>query len=166
VLAALFPLPPRSSSPPGARTSSDSTGLPGGQSMVVETSERLTVPEPLRLEPRTFTAHAGQSYLLKFEIATVKPEGSPGAAMYFGANLACGSSSTGTTRSIGGTQNLVTGERVTLSNQFILSVDATENQACRVVLSSPNESAAAVGTTVDVDVRWTMTSVPENAHEL
>lgn len=166
VVGALIYLPSPAPRPPSPTESPSPTDDSEEQSMEVEASTSLTVPEIVRMEPRTFTAYAGTMYLLKFEISTVKPEGSPGTAMYFGVNLACGGEAGGTTRSIGGTQNLITDEAVTLSNQFLLSVDSTELQSCRVVLSSPNEDAAAAGTTVEVDVRWSMTAVSDGAREL
>lgn len=166
VVGVLNILQPPAPTPPSRTESTSQTNGPGEQSTEVETSTKLTVPETVRMESHEFTAYAGATYLLEFEVSTAKPEGSPGTAMYFGVNLACGGEAGGTTRSIGGTQNLVTGESVTLSNQFLLRSGDTELQSCRMVLSSPNEDAAARGTTVEVDVRWSVTAVAEDAREL
>lgn len=131
----------------------------------VDDSASLTVPETIEMPPHSFKAHPGVMYLLSFDISTVKPEGTPGAAMYLGVNLACGATGGGTTRSIGGTQNLTTGKPIILSNQFLLTVGSEEELYCRVVLSSPNENAAAVGATVDIDVSWSMEPLQGSAEE-
>lgn len=132
------------------------TSPPPQESLEITESVSLTVPDVVQMPPHSFNAQPGTSYLFNYDISTVKPEGTPGTAMYLGVNLACGSTDDGTTRSMGGTQNLITGEPTTLSNQFLLTVDSEEEQSCRVVLSSPNGNAAAVGATIEIDVSWSM----------
>lgn len=141
------------------------TSQPPQEPLKVDELASLTVPGTARTSPHSFKAHPGTTYLLSFDISTVKPEGTPGTAMYLAVNLACGTADGGTSRSVGGTQNLITGEAVTLSNQFLLTVDSEEEQVCRVALSSPNESAAAVGATVDIDVSWSMEPLQGDAEE-
>jgi len=160
LVVAVLQLPPWYEPTPPPETSS-----PPQEPLKIDESASLTVPETIQMSPHSFEAHPGTTYLLSFDISTVKPEGTPGTAMYLGVNLACGAADGGTSRSVGGTQNLITGEPITLSNQLLLTVDSEEEQHCRVVLSSPNENAAAVGATVDIDVSWSMEPLQGDAEE-
>lgn len=109
----------------------------------------------MRTQSQTFGVRAGDTYLLEFEATVKKPEESPGEAMYFGSSLSCADSAGAAIRSIGGTQNILTGETVTIRNQILLEVEKSDEYSCRLSVSSPNEEAAAKGTPVDVQMEWT-----------
>lgn len=128
-------------------------------------SATLTVPDTLRMESDAFEAEAGDTYLLEFEATAEKPSDSPGDAMYFGANLACGGPDGGTLRSVGGTQNVLTGEEVTIRNQFLLTIEDSGSHACRLSLNSPNEDAAASGTDAPMTTHWSASRVEATALE-
>ncbi|WP_377803836.1 hypothetical protein [Brachybacterium sp. GCM10030268] len=78
-------------------------------------------------------------------------------------SLACSGGDSGEARSISGTQNIIDGESSTLTNQFLLTAKKDGERKCNVLISSPNESAAAVGTTLDADVQWEETPVGQDA---
>lgn len=160
VVIAVLLLPPRREPVPPPET----TPSPQEPLEISETAS-LTVPETIKMSPHSFKARPGVNYLLSYDISTVKPEGTPGSAMYLGVNLACGTSDNGTSRSVGGTQNLITGELVELSNQFLLTVESQVEQSCRVILSSPNGNAAAVGSTIDIDVSWSVEPIQGDVKE-
>ncbi|EWS81510.1 hypothetical protein BF93_16520 [Brachybacterium phenoliresistens] len=132
----------------------------------VSESVSLTVPETVRTTSASFPVSAGETYLLRFSVETVKPAGSPGSAMYFGVSLACVGPDGEDSRSIGGTQNLLQDEPVTLHNQFLYEVSGDGERTCRLVVSSPNENAAAKGTTVDVKIDWSAAPVGDEAFVL
>lgn len=145
---------------PSSPTSSETTPHEGAAA-----SEKvsLTVPETVRTSAESFPVAAGERYLLRFDVSTVKPAGSPGSAMYFGVSLSCAGPDGVDSQSIGGTQNILPGEPVTLSNQFLYSVSGGGERTCRVAVSSPHQGAAATGTTVEVEVDWSATSVDDSA---
>lgn len=120
----------------------------------VEDEAQLTVPDTIRMDGSSFTVRGGSTYLMRLEVSTLKPEGSPGAAMYFGIALSCSGADAVESRSAGGTQNILTGEPVTLRQQFLLHASHDGERICRVSLNSPNKNAAAVGATVEVEVTW------------
>lgn len=148
--------------PTGQPTSS---GQSSGEPLEVADATTLTVPDTLRMDSGAFDAEAGDTYLFQFDATATKPAGSPGDAMYFGANLACGGPEGGTLRSVGGTQNIRTGEQVTIRNQFLLTIERSGSHACRLSLNSPNEDAAASGTEAAVDTHWSVTQVDGTAVE-
>ena len=134
--------------------------------LTVEQSVSLTVPDNVRTETHSFYVQAGRSYLLSFTVSTVKPRGTPGTAMYLGISLGCTGGGDREVRSVSGTQNILDDEPVRLSNQFLMTATQSGQRSCNVQVSSPNESAAAVGATVDVDVKWEQTPVGEDAQAL
>jgi len=159
---------PEPSPPPegGPSTTESTLGPPSAEEpMVTQENATLTVPDTLRLEPQDFEADEGATYLLEFEATTSKPEDSPGDAMYFGASLACSGPEEGTLRSVGGTQNVRTGETVTIRNQFLLTIETPGRHLCRISLNSPNEDAAAKGTTAEITSTWSATMLEEPAFE-
>lgn len=131
----------------------------------VSESTTLTVPDTQRLESYSFEAEAGSTYLLRFEATTRKPQGSPGDAMYFGSSLACGGPTESTMRSVGATQNVRTGEAVSLRNQFLLEIEEDGEYACRLLVFSPNAEVAAAGTTAHIEARWSATRAEAGAVE-
>lgn len=138
---------------------------PGSVQVDVAGSTILTVPDTIQMPSGSFATEAGATYLLQFEVSIVKPPESPGDAMYFGASLACGNDEQGTVRSIGGTQNVLTGQNVTLRNQFLLEAAETAEYSCRMSVFAPNPDVDARGTSADVDTRWTASSVGRTAFE-
>jgi hypothetical protein len=138
---------------------------PEDEPLLVREAAALTVPDTLRMESHAFEAQAGSTYLLEFAATATKPEDSPGAAMYFGASLACGGPEGGTLRSAGGTQNVRTGEQVTIRNQFLLEIEETGEHSCRLTLNSPNPEAAARGTTAEMTSKWSAIRLGEAAFE-
>ena len=134
--------------------------------LTFQESSSLSVPDTMRLPGQTFEGERGLTYLVEFAATAEKPEGSPGSAMYFGASLACGGPDGATIRSVGGTQNVRSGERVTIRNQFLLDADRSGNYACRVSLSSPNDEAAAAGTTATIDTTWSVAPAGSEAVEI
>lgn len=150
---------------PGTSERQTSTPVFEDAPLLVQESVTLTVPDTLRMESHAFDARAGSTYLLAFETTTSKPADSPGDAMYFGAGLACGGPEGGTLRSVGGTQNVRTGEEVTLQNQFLLEIEETGQHSCRLTLNSPNPEAAASGTTAEMTSQWSATLLDDAAFE-
>lgn len=120
----------------------------------VEETLPLTVPATLRTDTHRFEVEDGKSYLLSFEVSATKPVQTPGTAMYLGVSLACTGGGDAEVRSISGTQNILDGKPVTLTNQFLLVADGGGERACNLMVSSANESAAAVGARVDVELIW------------
>ncbi|MFC7457056.1 hypothetical protein ACFQS2_07660 [Brachybacterium sp. GCM10030267] len=158
--------PPADLSLPNAPAPSDTSAPMDDDPVVARQTASLTVPESLRLPARSFEAEAGQTYLVQFRAAMEKPPGSQGSAMYFGASLACGGGPDGgTLRSVGGTQNVRTGERVVITNQFLLKVEHTGTHSCRLSVNSPNAEAAAAGVTAEVDSVWLAHRVEGEAFE-
>lgn len=120
-----------------------------------EESTSLKVPETKRIAQGSFEVEEGMSYLVQFEVSTVKPEGSPGEAMFLGVSLNCSGTDGMEGKSVGGTQNLITGEDVELRNQFVLFNQSEGEQACNVSISAPYPDVAAEGALIEVDARWT-----------
>ncbi|WP_193105896.1 hypothetical protein [Brachybacterium sp. FME24] len=144
--------------PPGPPP--ESTGTPIERVDVeVRDDATLTVPGTGRAAVGSFEAAPGESYLMQFEVVTTKPEGSPGTAMYLGVSLNCSGTGGAGSGSIGGTQNLLTGEATTLRNQFVLGSTEGGPQSCNISVSAPNPEVAAQGTTIELDVRWTAQQV-------
>lgn len=156
---------------PGGEETPPPTGDPTSatpaerEPLEVSESTTLTVPDTQRLESYSFEAEAGSTYLLRFEATTSKPQRSPGDAMYFGSSLACGGPTESTMRSVGATQNVRTGEEVSLRNQFLLEIEEDGEYACRLLVFSPNAEVAAAGTTAHIEARWSATRAEAGAVE-
>jgi len=133
--------------------SGPSAGGPKAPQQLVEASgvTSLTLPEHVSVAEDEFVVEAGHSYLLSFQLGTVKPEGEPGTIMYLGVTLSCSGAASGT---IGGTENLLPGEPVTYSNQMLLTPSSGGRVTCRVSASSPVEDVPAKGSTIEVDASW------------
>lgn len=135
------------------------TSEPPSEPLVFRESTALVIPDTVRSPSHRFEASAGDVYLLRFEATAKKPNDSPGDAMYFGASLACAGNEDVASQSIGGTQNVRSGETVAIRNQFLLEVDEPGEYSCRLSVSSPNEEAAAKGAIVEVQTEWSMRPV-------
>ena len=144
----------------GKSSSSPEHPAGSGEPLIVRESTGLTVPGIVRTPTHSFQGGAGGAYLLEFEATTEKPEESPGDAMYFGASLACADDAGASLGSVGGTQNVRTGESVTIRNQFLVKVEDAGSVSCRLSVESPSEEAAAEGTSADVDMYWSARRVP------
>lgn len=156
---------PDGGEPPSPISESTSETPSAEDPLEIVESTTLTVPDTRRLESHKFEAEAGSTYLLRFEATTTKPPGSQGDAMYFGASLACGGPTDSTLRSVGATQNVRTGEEVSLRNQFLLEIEEPGRHACRLLVFSPNAEVAAAGATAEVNTRWSATRVDAGAVE-
>lgn len=165
VIAVVFVNLPSDDEPTSPTSQPGSESPSEGEPLVVEEAATLTVPDTVRLDSHDFDAEAGTTYLLEFEATTTKPASSPGDAMYFGASLACSGPNEGTLRSVGGTQNVRTGETVTIRNQFLLEIESPGRHLCRLSLNSPNEDAAAEGTAAEFSTSWSATQMQEPAFE-
>src|SRR5699024_1502677 len=111
-----------------------------------EARSSLTVPGSTTFAVGSFRAEAGSAYLVRFDLGTLKSAADPGAAMYRGVSFRCGPEEEGRGReSRGGTQNLLLGEPVTLTNHVL--VRATQDQVitCSVSVSCPFEDIDSVG---------------------
>ncbi len=123
----------------------------------------LTGPEKTRFAPGTFWATAGTEYLVSMDLQSVKPEGSGGRSMYLGVTLSCSPQAGGPGISVGGTQNMLTGETTTYSNQGLISVPEDGAIDCSIKASAPYDDVASNGTSFDIDATWNATPVDGEA---
>lgn len=114
----------------------------------------LTVPTETRFAPDTFWAEADATYLVTMDLENMKPEGSGGRSMYLGVTLSCSPQAGGPGISVGGTQNMLTGEMTTYRNQRIISVPEDGAIDCSIKASAPYDDVASNGTTFQVDASW------------
>ncbi|MGO1228896.1 MAG: hypothetical protein ACTMH5_18895 [Brachybacterium sp.] len=126
----------------------------------VEDSGTLEIPGERVLGSSSFPVEADREYLVQLSIVAEKPEESPGRATYFGYTLSCASDGDDAgTVSVGGTQNLVNGEAVTLEAAALLpGTDDTEYR-CRVVVANPYEGVASAGSEILLSLELTATPV-------
>lgn len=114
----------------------------------------LTVPERTRFAEDTFWATAGTEYLVTMDLQSTKPEGSGGRSMYLGVTLSCSPQAGGPGISVGGTQNMRTGEVTAYRNQGLISVPEDGPIDCSIKASAPYDDVASAGTTFTVDGTW------------
>lgn len=114
----------------------------------------LTVPEETRFAQNTFWAEAGAAYVVTMELESMKPEGSGGRSMYLGVTLSCSPQNGGPGISVGGTQNMLTGEETSYRNQGIISVPEDGAIDCSIKASAPYDDVASDGTTFQIDATW------------
>lgn len=114
----------------------------------------LTVPERTRFAQGTFWATAGTEYLVTMDLQSTKPEGSGGRSMYLGVTLSCSPQAGGPGISVGGTQNMLTGEVTAYRNQGLISVSEDGAIDCSIKASAPYDDVASDGTTFEVDGVW------------
>lgn len=113
-----------------------------------------TVPEETRFAQGTFWAEAGASYVVTMDLEGMKPEGSRGRSMYLGVTLSCSPQAGGPGISVGGTQNMLTGEETSYRNQGIISMPDDGAIDCRIKASAPYDDVASDGTTFRIDGTW------------
>lgn len=118
----------------------------------------LTLPQELRAAHGDFYLEAGQAYLARVDVSTVKPVGEPGLAMYLGVTFSCAGED-GVSEWIGGTENLLRGEPVTFTNQMVLQSEQAQVVSCSVRANAPYDDVAAAGATIEIDFRWSVTEV-------
>jgi hypothetical protein len=119
----------------------------------------LTVPEETRFAQGTFWAEAGAQYLVTLDLQSTKPEGSGGRSMYLGVTLGCSPRAGGPGISVGGTQNMLTGEETAYRNQGLISVPEDGGVDCSIKLSAPYDDVASKDTTFPVDATWEVRKV-------
>lgn len=126
----------------------------------VEDSGTLEIPGESVLGSSSFPVNGDRKYLVQLSITAEKPEDSPGRATYMGYTLSCASDGDRAgTVSVGGTQNLVNGEAVTLETAALLpGTDDTEYR-CRVVVANRYDDVASVGSEIPLSLQWTATPV-------
>lgn len=117
----------------------------------------MTFPEKQWTDPASFTVTAGETYLLQFDVETEKPAASPGVGFMLGLSLQCTDQDGRDVATLGGTQNLLTGEPVTLSNQLVLTPTRDGLVTCSMLVNAPDADIAARGTGFAVDVTWKVT---------
>lgn len=121
----------------------------------------LEIPGSVALESITLPPLGpGQKYLLELEIRAEKPANSPGRATYFGYNLSCQlQDGTSQTISVGGTENLVNGNPVTLSAAALLPASEDAQYSCRALVANEYEGVASTGSKVPFITEWVATPV-------
>lgn len=103
----------------------------------------MTFPEKQRTDPASFTVTAGETYLLQFDVETEKPAASPGVGFMLGLSLQCTDQDGRDVATLGGTQNLLTGEPVILSNQLLLTPTRDGLVTCSMLVNAPDADIAA-----------------------
>ena len=125
----------------------------------------LTVPEETRFAQSTFWAKADTTYVVTLDLESTKPEGSGGRSMYLGVTLSCTPQAGGPGLSVGGTQNMLTGELTTYRNQGTISVPEDGPIDCSIKSSAPYDDVASDGTTFGIDGTWRAEPVDGEALE-
>lgn len=153
--------PPDGSSTIGSRTSTG-TSDPGP----VNERSSLTVPGSTTFAVGNFRAEAGSTYLVRFDLSTLKSATDPGAAMYLGTSFRCGPDEEGRGgESRGGTQNLLPGEPVTFTNHVLVRATHDQVITCSVSVSSPFEGIDSVGSHIPLEANWQAEAVDGTAVE-
>ncbi|MGP9539873.1 hypothetical protein ACT3SP_17925 [Brachybacterium sp. AOP43-C2-M15] len=125
----------------------------------------LTVPEETRFAQSTFWAEAGTTYAVTMDLRSTKPEGSGGRSMYLGVTLSCSPQAGGPGISVGGTQNMLTGEETEYRNQGLISVPEDGPIDCSIKASAPYDDVASDGTTFAIDGTWRAEQAEDGATE-
>lgn len=126
----------------------------------VEDSATLEIPGDAVLGSSSFSVNPDHKYLVQLSLMVEKPEDSPGSATYLGYTLSCASDLDDEEGvSVGGTQNLVNGQPVTLEASALLPETQGAGYRCRVVVANPYEHVASVGSEIRVSLQWTATAV-------
>lgn len=135
--------PPPYPEPPMSRTDTDS----------------LLVPEEARFAQGTFWARSGESYLVTFTLEGTKPEESGGRSMYLGVTFSCSPKNGGPGITVGGTQNILTGETAQYRNQGLITVPEDGAIDCSISTSAPYDDVASAGATVPISGAWEVEEV-------
>lgn len=126
----------------------------------VEDSAILEIPGKTVLGSSSFSVKPDRKYLVQLLLMVEKPKDSPGRATYLGYTLSCVSDhDDGEGTSVGGTQNLVNGQPVTLEASALLRGAQGAEYSCRVVVANPYDHVASVGSEIRVSLKWTATAV-------
>lgn len=144
--------------PPGTATSGPPTSQPSPPHTVREEAS-LTVPEDTIAAAGDFTLRKGEAAVVAVDVSTEKPANSDGVNIFLGIRLTCTDPSGSVMGTAGGTENLLTGIPVLLSNQLLLRADEDGAYRCEVFLNAPNDEGASAGTTFTLDTSWMVTPV-------
>lgn len=125
----------------------------------------LTLPQEVRIAHGTFFLSEGTTYLVQFDLSTLKAEDAPGIGMYLGVTFSCSPAGGGPGGVIGGTENLLPGEPVTYTNQFLLSPQDSGEYSCSLLANAPYDDVAAAGTTIELKASWGVAPVTSRAWE-
>lgn len=117
----------------------------------------MRFPSEKRTQSRSFNVEAGKNYLLRFDVSTEKPADSPGNGFMLGVRLECTDQRGAQVATTGGTQNLLTGDPVTLTNQVVLTPSTSGVYSCSLLANAPDAALAAKGTAFALDVTWKVT---------
>lgn len=123
----------------------------------VDDDAPLTLPEEVRLAPGAFYLRGGETYVVSFDLTTVKPEDAPGIGMYLGVSFSCSEQDGRGVGSIGGTENLQPGDPVSYINHIVIEPREDGVYTCGVLARAPYDHVAAKGTTVELDATWRVT---------
>lgn len=114
----------------------------------------MTFPGKERSESRSFSVSAGEKYLLRFDVDAEKPAKSDGHSFMLGVSLDCTDEKGRSVASLGGTENLLTGDPVTFSNQVVLAPERDAVYTCSMLANAPDAELAARGTSFSVHSTW------------
>lgn len=127
--------------------------------------EPLTLPQTFRFAQGEFYLQAGSTYLVSFDLSTVKPEEAPGAGMYLEVSFSCTTEDGRGVGSIGGTENLLPAEPVSYVNHLLVEPQADGVHSCSVRVNAPYDDVAAAGTTIDLTAHCWVTEIDGSAHQ-
>ncbi|GAA1327092.1 hypothetical protein GCM10009592_13560 [Brachybacterium rhamnosum] len=143
----------------GGSSASDGGGTDAAGTVPFSAVEKMSMrfPSEKRTQSRSFNVEAGETYLLRFDVSTEKPADSPGNGFMLGVRLECTDEQGKQVATTGGTQNLLTGDPVTLTNQVVLAPRASGVYRCSLLANAPDAALAAKGTAFALDVTWKVT---------
>lgn len=127
--------------------------------------EPLTLPQTFRFSQGEFYLQTGSTYLVSFDLSTVKPEDAPGVGMYLGVSFSCTTEEGRGVGSIGGTENLLPAEPVSYANHLLIEPQADGVQTCSMRVNAPYDDVAAAGTTIELTTHWRVTEIDGSAHQ-
>ena len=127
--------------------------------------EPLTLPQTFRFAQGEFYLQAGSTYLVSFDLSTVKPEDAPGVGMYLGVSFSCITEDGRGVGSIGGTENLLPAEPVSYVNHLLIEPQADGVHSCSIRVNAPYDDVAAAGTTIDLTAHWRVTEIDGSANQ-
>lgn len=127
--------------------------------------EPLTLPQTFRFSQGEFYLQTGSTYLVSFDLSTLKSEAAPGIGMYLEVSFSCTTEDGRGVGSIGGTENLLPAEPVSYVNHLLIEPQADGVRSCSVRVNAPYDHVAAAGTTIDLTAHWWVTEIDGGAHQ-
>lgn len=157
--------PEEKSTPPTTSAPSPSDGggtrnpTPGPATVPFSSVQKLKMifPEKQSTDEASFMVEASETYLLNFDVVAEKPADSEGYGFMLGLSLRCTDQDGRPVATIGGTENLLTGQPVTFFNQTTLTPERDGVFTCSMLANAPEAPLAAKGTRFTVDVTWKVT---------